>query len=119
MAEDAARIKRDTSDNELYLSPEDQYAIDESDIIMTFLNKSKSNYFKKGNKIKLNSLADHHLPEMRHAHGRRLWFDISEIGHDVSLMMAELRLYQNSIFSKFDEVKPVTVRVYKADLRNE
>jgi TGF-beta propeptide len=66
-------------------------------------------------------LKDHHLPEMRHAHGRRLWFDTSEIGHDYSLMMAELRLYQNSIFSKFEdeEVKPVTVRVYKADLRNE
>lgn len=36
-----SRIKRDTSDNEIYLSPEDQYAIDQSDIIMTFLNKSK------------------------------------------------------------------------------
>lgn len=35
------RTKRDTSDNEIYLSPEDQYAIDQSDIIMTFLNKSK------------------------------------------------------------------------------
>lgn len=119
MIEDA-RIKRDTSENEIYLSPEDQYAIDESDIIMTFLNKSKT--LKCALKIKINSLsfvADHHLPEMRHSHGRRLWFDISEIGHDVSLIMAELRLYQNSIFSKFDEVKPVTVRVYKADLRNE
>jgi hypothetical protein len=38
------RIKRDTSDNEIYLSPEDQYAIDQSDIIMTFLNKSTKNY---------------------------------------------------------------------------
>lgn len=59
------------------------------------------------------------MPEMRHAHGKRLWFDISEISQDVSLMMAELRLYQNSAFSKFEEVKDVTVRVYKADLRNE
>ena len=48
VAEDAARIKRDTSDNEIYLSPEDQYAIDESDIIITFLNKSKASYLKKG-----------------------------------------------------------------------
>lgn len=49
-----ARIKRDTSENEIYLSPEDQYAIDESDIIMTFLNKSKT--FKFALKIKINSL---------------------------------------------------------------
>ncbi len=35
------RTKRDINDNEIYLSPEDQSAIDESDIIMTFLNKSK------------------------------------------------------------------------------
>jgi bone morphogenetic protein 7 len=56
---------------------------------------------------------------MRHTHGRRLWFDISEIGSDVSLMMAELRLYQNSVFSKHEEEKQVNVRVYKADLRNE
>lgn len=62
---------------------------------------------------------DHHVPEMRHMHGRKLWFDISEIGNDVSLMMAELRLYQNSLFSKYDEEKQVTVRLYKADIRNE
>lgn len=36
------RNKRDAIDNEIYLSPEDQYAIDESDIIMTFLNKSET-----------------------------------------------------------------------------
>lgn len=38
---DNSRVKRDINDNEIYLSPEDQYAIDQSDIIMTFLNKSK------------------------------------------------------------------------------
>lgn len=57
---------------------------------------------------------------MRHMHGRKLWFDVSEIGSDVSLMMAELRLYQNSSAEKFDgEEKQVNVRVYKADVRNE
>jgi bone morphogenetic protein 7 len=72
------------------------------------------------NNNKLNISVDHHVPEMRHTHGRRLWFDTSEIGEDVSLMMAELRLYQNSIYSKYDdEKKPVNVRVYRADLRNE
>lgn len=35
------RVKRDVAENEMYLSPADQYAIDESDIIMTFLNKSE------------------------------------------------------------------------------
>lgn len=35
------RVKRDVAENEIYLSPADQYAIDESDIIMTFLNKSE------------------------------------------------------------------------------
>jgi hypothetical protein len=52
-------------------------------------------------------------------HGRKLWFDISEISNEVSLMMAELKLYQNSLFSKYDEEKQVTVRLYKADIRNE
>lgn len=62
---------------------------------------------------------DHHVPEVRHEHGRRLWFDISEIGPDVSLMMAELRLYQNSIFSKFDEEKSLTISVYLVESRDE
>lgn len=56
---------------------------------------------------------------MRHEHGRRLWFDISEITQDVQLMMAELRLYQNSIFSKFDDEKPLTISVYLVESRDE
>jgi hypothetical protein len=56
---------------------------------------------------------------MRHTHGRRLWFDTSEIGADVSLMMAELRLYQNSLFSKFDEEKAVTLKIHKSIMNNE
>lgn len=41
LAEDGEeRVKRDVSDNEIYLSAADEYAIDQSDIIMTFLNKS-------------------------------------------------------------------------------
>lgn len=59
------------------------------------------------------------MPEMRHEHGRRLWFDISEISPDVSLMMAELRLYQNSIFSKYDEEKRLTISVYLVESRDE
>lgn len=71
------------------------------------------------NSLNINLLLDHHMQEMRHEHGRRLWFDISEIGQDVTLMMAELRLYQNSIFSKFDEEKPLTISVYMVESRDE
>lgn len=56
---------------------------------------------------------------MRHEHGRRLWFDISEINQDLTLMMAELRLYQNSIFSKFDEEKLLTISVFLVESRDE
>lgn len=56
---------------------------------------------------------------MRHEHGRRLWFDISEINRDLTLMMAELRLYQNSIFSKFDDEKPLTISVFLVESRDE
>ena len=56
---------------------------------------------------------------MRHEHGRRLWFETSEIGEEVTLMMAELRLYQNSMFSKFDDEKPLTISVYLVESRDE
>lgn len=116
------RAKRDTRDNEIYLSDADQYAIDQSDIIMTFLNKSNnvdSHCATFYLLMQVLPLLDHHVPEMRHEHGRRLWFDISEITQDVQLMMAELRLYQNSIFSKFDEEKPLTISVYLVESRDE
>jgi len=44
---DESRVKRDVSDNEIYLSAADHYAIDQSDIIMTFLNKSELNFIVK------------------------------------------------------------------------
>lgn len=56
---------------------------------------------------------------MRHERGRRLWFDISKIGNDVTLMMAELRLYQDSFLGKFDDDKPVTISVHMVGTRNE
>lgn len=40
-SDEIERVKRDTSENEVYLSPADEYAIDQSDNIMTFLNKSE------------------------------------------------------------------------------
>jgi hypothetical protein len=39
--EEESRVKREASENEIFLSAADQYAIDQSDIIMTFLNKSE------------------------------------------------------------------------------
>nr|AHH30785.1 glass bottom boat [Clogmia albipunctata] len=54
----------------------DRQVIDQSDIIMTFLNKN------------------HHVSEVRHERGRRIWFDVSEVSKELSLMMAELRVYQ-------------------------
>lgn len=50
------RAKRNTDDNEIYLSAADQIAIDQSDIIMTFLNKSKELHrtFVSCNETKVN-----------------------------------------------------------------
>lgn len=114
------RVRRDVSSNEVFLSAADEIAIDQSDIIMTFLNKSEleCKHCERFS-FERKKLLDHHVPEMRHEHGRRLWFDISEIGQDVTLMMAELRLYQNSVFSKFDEEKPLTISVYLVESRDE
>lgn len=56
---------------------------------------------------------------MRHEHGRRLWFDIREIADDLTLMMAELRLYQNSIFAKFEDNKPMTINVFMVESRDK
>lgn len=48
-------------------------------------------------------LVDHHIEGVRHAHGRRLWFDVAEVSDDNYLMMAELRLYQNPTHGKWKE----------------
>ncbi|XP_058468141.1 protein 60A-like isoform X2 [Malaya genurostris] len=52
----------------------DNEAIDQSDIIMTFLNKN------------------HHVSEIRHEKGRRLWFETNSLNDGVELIFAELRL---------------------------
>lgn len=119
---DQPRVKRDVIENEIYLSPADQFAIDESDIIMTFLNKSESNTFLLLFCISIFAtfpLVDHHVPEKRHEHGRRLWFDTHEIAEDLSLMMAELRLYQNPMFAKSADDKPLTINVFMVESRDD
>uniref|UniRef100_U5EVA1 Putative transforming growth factor beta bone morphoproteintic protein n=1 Tax=Corethrella appendiculata TaxID=1370023 RepID=U5EVA1_9DIPT len=92
---DHVRIARSVDETENLLTDEDKRAIDQSDIIMTFLNKN------------------HHVSEVRHERGRRLWFDTTEIGEDVTLLMAELRLYQNQMLNKYsNKDKQITISAY-------
>ncbi|ALC42606.1 gbb [Drosophila busckii] len=86
--------EKETQEN--FITDLDKRAIDESDIIMTFLNKHS-----------------HNVDELRHEHGRRLWFDVSDVPSDNYLMMAELRIYQNSNEGKWlTSSKQFTVTVY-------
>lgn len=58
-------------------------------------------------------VVDHHVSEVRHEKGRRLWFDVNEMEDDAELILAELRLYQRHELNKYgnDEVN-ITVAVY-------
>ncbi|XP_020818014.1 protein 60A [Drosophila serrata] len=79
-----------------FITDLDKRAIDESDIIMTFLNKR-----------------NHNMEELRHEHGRRLWFDVSKVPNDNYLVMAELRIYQNANEGKWLTTnKEFTITVY-------
>lgn len=76
LAEDHEQA-RPTRSSELALSVDEQHAIDESDLIMTFQSKK------------------HHLGALRHVHGRHVWFDMAGAPSDASsLLGAELRLHQ-------------------------
>ncbi|CAG9862784.1 unnamed protein product [Phyllotreta striolata] len=72
---DSGRSKR--SEDEVYLSGEEQHQIDESDVIMTF--ESVSN----------------HVSSVRHERGKRLWFNVSDVPVAEDVVGAELRLYKN------------------------
>ncbi|CAK1549825.1 unnamed protein product [Leptosia nina] len=68
---------RPTRSSEMALSGDEQHAIDESDLIMTFQSKK------------------HHLGVLRHGHGRHVWFEVTGAPGDASsLLTAELRLHQ-------------------------
>ncbi|XP_058983216.1 protein 60A-like [Musca domestica] len=91
----SVRSKRDLQEQENFITDLDKRAIEESDIIMTFLNKN------------------HHVEEVRHEHGRRLWFDVSDVAEDNYLMMAELRIYQNPAQGKWaTSGREFTINVY-------
>lgn len=93
--ETQSRSKRDLQEQENFITDLDKRAIDQSDIIMTFLNKNN------------------HVDEVRHEHGRRLWFDVADVPEDNYLMMAELRLYQNPAQGKWmTSGKEFTISVY-------
>uniref|UniRef100_A0A1A9ULC3 Protein 60A n=1 Tax=Glossina austeni TaxID=7395 RepID=A0A1A9ULC3_GLOAU len=89
------RSKRDLQEEENFITDLDKKAIEQNDIIMTFLNKN------------------HHVDEVRHEHGRRLWFDVADVPNDNYLTMAELRMYQNPMHGKWVTTdKQFTLTVY-------
>lgn len=58
-------------------------------------------------------MTENHVAEVRHERGRKLWFDVSEVAKDSSLMMAELRIYQNPTIGKWhNELKEFVITVY-------
>lgn len=70
---DEAKIIR----SEFSLSGDDEKAIDESDVIMSFIPQRR------------------HVDELRHDGTRRLWFDVSEVPIEDMIVGAELRVHQS------------------------
>ncbi|XP_068621103.1 protein 60A [Battus philenor] len=86
---------RPTRSSEMALSGEEQHAIDESDLIMTFQSKK------------------HHLGALRHGHGRHVWFEVSGAPNDPSsLLTAELRVHQAPTYTD-DPTSLYTVAAHK------
>lgn len=52
------------------------------------------------------------MSSVRHEHGKRLWFDVSDIPVGETIVDAELRLYQNSNYSG-DLGENFTVTIYQ------
>ncbi|XP_055633611.1 protein 60A [Toxorhynchites rutilus septentrionalis] len=81
------------NDEDIIFTEADNKAIDQSDIIMTFLNKN------------------HHVSEVRHEKGRRLWFDVNDT--EAELILAELRIYQRHEQNKYkNENDNITIAIY-------
>ena len=58
-------------------------------------------------------IAENHVAEVRHERGRKLWFDVSEISKETTLLKAELRIYQNPALGKWrNERKEFVITVY-------
>lgn len=71
-----SRKTRSADDDYILFTEADDQAIDQSDIIMSFLN------------------TNNHVAEVRHEKGQRLWFDLAGMDKNVQIILAELRLYQ-------------------------
>jgi bone morphogenetic protein 7 len=80
---------------DLNLSGEEQNAIDESDVIMTFES------------------INHHVSSVRHERGKRLWFNVSEMPIAENVVGAELRIYQKEINATKRAKNLYTVTVYE------
>ncbi|XP_022908408.1 protein 60A [Onthophagus taurus] len=66
---------------DLNLSGEEEKAIDESDVIMTFENSNRR------------------ISGVRHERGKRLWFNVSTVPLDNTILGAELRIFQTPNFN--------------------
>lgn len=62
--------------------------------------------------VNLNDFADK-IDGMRHERGRRLWFDVSEVSAEDSIVGAELRLYQSGNWSQKVKSSSFTVTAYQ------
>ncbi|XP_044266270.1 protein 60A-like [Tribolium madens] len=80
---------------DLNLSGDEQNAIDESDVIMTFES------------------INHHVSSVRHERGKRLWFNVSEMPIAENVVGAELRIYQKEILSPKKARNVYTVTVFE------
>lgn len=69
-----ARTKMDRR----FLTNNSIHAINDSDLIMSFVNR-----------------IHHHAPHLRHDRDRRFWFDVTEVEPQENIIGAELRLYRN------------------------
>lgn len=53
------------------------------------------------------------MSEVRHERGRKLYFDISEVAKDATLMMAELRIFQDPELGRWRDInKEFIITVY-------
>lgn len=53
------------------------------------------------------------MSEVRHERGRKLYFDISEVAKDATMMMAELRIYQDPELGRWRDInKEFIITVY-------
>lgn len=64
-------------------------------------------------KVSIVCFTENHITEVRHERGRKLWFDISEVSKDSTLMMAELRIFQNPALGRWQDInKEFVITVY-------